>query len=174
MPAALLSGYCLQPSRVKSPMGGERAVNFSLSCVVGRMPVARCCRFNGLYPRWVICRDAHQLFEGKRAALVQTGTAPEPTTWRKVVADHSACQPAFSIDCLQADVYSDIPFMKEKCLNPECELPEYARGLCHCCYRSALRLVDARRTTWKALEKAGKSRRVVGRTHVGRASWLLK
>ncbi len=43
-----------------------------------------------------------------------------------------------------------------KCLREGCGRPAICRGLCASCYTTALRMVKNGKTTWEALEKAGK------------------
>ena len=45
----------------------------------------------------------------------------------------------------------------KKCLVPKCIWYSAARGLCKSHYNIALKLVRARKTSWKALELLGKS-----------------
>ena len=56
-----------------------------------------------------------------------------------------------------AEVKHVCPQADKKCLNPYCgRMCTYARGLCHNCYDLARRHVADKRTTWAAMEKAGK------------------
>jgi len=43
-----------------------------------------------------------------------------------------------------------------KCIKPDCYGKPLSRGLCSACYQAAVNAVAAGKTTWKALEKAGK------------------
>lgn len=45
-----------------------------------------------------------------------------------------------------------------KCLRPDCTRTVYTRGLCANDYRTARRLVLEQRTSWPALEAAGKAK----------------
>ena len=48
---------------------------------------------------------------------------------------------------------------KMKCLFPRCKKKENSRGLCRGHYGAALRAVKAKVTTWKRLEREGKSKK---------------
>lgn len=62
---------------------------------------------------------------------------------------------------------------RTKCLNPLCENPRYARGLCTVCYASARSMIVKGKTSWDALEASGKSLPSVGRSVGGKfAQWL--
>ena len=43
----------------------------------------------------------------------------------------------------------------EDCIRPECDKPQYSRGLCASCYNTCAHLVRTKETTWRKLEKAG-------------------
>ncbi len=59
------------------------------------------------------------------------------------------------------------------CLRPGCGKPAHIRGLCRCCYGSALLLVKKGVTTWEDLESKGKANRRF-KNRVGAAhEWLL-
>lgn len=62
-----------------------------------------------------------------------------------------------------------------KCLNPHCAVMcTVARGLCRNCYKMALDHVNAKRTTWEAMEKAGKCRPPMNSHQMGpRRAWFL-
>lgn len=70
---------------------------------------------------------------------------------------------------------------REPCLFPRCKRSERARGLCMCHYNVASRLVKARKTTWRKLERRGKAKRPVLASLIGAAvakklrkkSWFL-
>jgi len=60
------------------------------------------------------------------------------------------------------------------CIRPGCDRPHFARCLCHVCYKAALRLVQARRTTWEYLEIHGKAKCLRHKTDaLAAAEWLL-
>lgn len=62
------------------------------------------------------------------------------------------------------------------CLRPGCGAKRRTRGLCEACYRIALTLTRAKRTTWEKLEAAGRITKMVrGRPTSAalRESWLL-
>lgn len=58
-----------------------------------------------------------------------------------------------------------------KCLNPSCTQPARTRGLCRDCYAAALYQVLSKRTTWRKLEKAGKSLPL--KQTRARSNWIL-
>ncbi len=62
-----------------------------------------------------------------------------------------------------------------RCLRPACGRAIYSRGLCRSCYLTALRLVQAQRTTWDALVAAGKAKDTTmpGRRS-SRVDWFLE
>jgi len=48
--------------------------------------------------------------------------------------------------------------IENKCLNPNCQNPSRARGLCRNCYGIAFGLVKRGKTTWRNLERTGKAK----------------
>ena len=62
----------------------------------------------------------------------------------------------------------------DRCLNPDCEQPALAHGLCRTCYKAARYLIRKGLTSWKRLEAAGRAK-PLQRSRGGspRSQWLL-
>jgi len=60
-----------------------------------------------------------------------------------------------------------------KCLKPDCHRVAIARGLCSICYKTTVKLVREKKTTWPKQEKLG---RALPSTHVSQTNivnWVL-
>lgn len=62
-----------------------------------------------------------------------------------------------------------------KCLNPQCEMTIFARGLCHSCYVAARRLINKGMITDEELVKRGKllTSTVIKTKKKQREDWLM-
>ena len=67
------------------------------------------------------------------------------------------------------------PKADRKCLNPHCgRMCTYSRGLCAACYDIARVHVKEKRTTWEAMERAGKCLPAKNSNQMGpRRAWFL-
>ena len=74
------------------------------------------------------------------------------------------------------DIVYTIYMNQTNCIYPECKILSSTRDLCHKHYVSAARLVRLKRTTWDALEKAGKCGAAIPASQrAGRApSWFME
>jgi hypothetical protein len=57
-----------------------------------------------------------------------------------------------------------------RCINPDCDGGVLSRGLCSACYQAAAYAVATGKTSWKALERAGKC---LPRQRNRKRDWLL-
>lgn len=61
----------------------------------------------------------------------------------------------------------------DKCLNPHCARTVRARGLCDICYQTAYMHVRLGKTSWDALQKAGKLLPKKQRASSKSSEWLF-